>query len=95
MRRDADFFGEEELDLIYIAKRLSEAKRVEGVLTAAGVEYAVEPDEYFGGFIFKRVRVGAFFYVRPEAAESSRGVLRGAGYRPHLPEDAPAPRSAS
>ncbi len=95
MRRDADFFGERELDLIYIARRLSEAKRTEAALDAAGVDYAVEADQYFGGFIFQRVRVGAFFFVLPAAAESSRAVLRAAGFRPHRPEEATSGRPAS
>ena len=43
MKQDADFFGDQELDLIYIAKKLREALRLEGYLTEAGIDYAVEP----------------------------------------------------
>jgi hypothetical protein len=46
----------------------------------------VEADEYRGGFIFQRVRTGAFFYVLPDTAEMARRVLREHGYRPTEPE---------
>ena len=35
-RRDDEFFGEQELALVYIAKKLRDALRLEEVLTAAG-----------------------------------------------------------
>ncbi len=81
MRRDADFFGESEMDLVYIAKKLQEALRLESLFTEAGVDYAVEPDKYSGGVIFRSERVGAFFYVLPEAAEQARVVMRENGFR--------------
>ena len=37
--------------------------RVEDLLTSAGLDYVVEPDEYVVGTIFRRRRIGAFFYV--------------------------------
>lgn len=82
MRREGDFFGERELVLIYIAKRLKGALALEATLTAAGVEYAVEPDHYTGGMVFRSQRVGAFFYVLPEAEETARRILVEHGYRP-------------
>ena len=81
MRQDAEFFGDRELDLIYIAKKLKEALRLESALTESGVDYAVEPDKYSGGVIFRSERVGAFFYVLPEAAEQAREVMRKHGFR--------------
>ena len=45
MRREADFFEDREMDLIYIAKNLKEALRLENALTESGVEYAVETDK--------------------------------------------------
>lgn len=84
MRRDPDFFGERELVLIYIAKRLSEALKLESVLTAAGVDYAVGADRYVGGVILRRERVGAFFYVLAEAEAAARQVMEQNGYRPCL-----------
>ncbi len=82
MRRDADHFQGEELELIYIAKKLSEAQALERLLTSAELDYAVEADQYFGGFIFQQVRMGAFFYVRPDAAEPTRRLMEANGYRP-------------
>ncbi|RPI08093.1 MAG: hypothetical protein EHM65_10825, partial [Acidobacteriales bacterium] len=64
MRKDHEYFQDREVELIYIAKRLSKAKKLEELLTSAGVDYLVETDQYFGGFIFQRVRIGAFFYVQ-------------------------------
>lgn len=82
MRRQPEFFDDREPVLLYIAKRLSEALKIEKLLTEAGTDYLVEPDRYHGGVIFRAERVGAFFYVAPEAAEAARQVLRGHGYRP-------------
>ncbi len=81
MKREADWFGETEPDLIYIARKLRDATQLEADLTAAGIDYGVEPDEYHGGFIFRRTRIGAFFYVLPETRESALAVLREKGYR--------------
>jgi hypothetical protein len=83
MRREADFFEDRELDLIYIAKKLKEALRLESVLTEAGVEYAVEPDRYVGGVIFRSERVGAFFYVAPESLDQVRQLMHLHGFRIH------------
>jgi len=81
MRREAGFFEDQELELIYIAKRLKEALSLEEALTASQVDYAVETDTYSGGVIFRSQRVGAFFYVLPDAAERARAVMAQAGFR--------------
>jgi hypothetical protein len=51
--------------LIFIAKRLADAQRLEEVFKAAGLDYAVEPDHFTSGAIFRTSRIGAFFYVDP------------------------------
>jgi hypothetical protein len=81
MKQDGDFFGDQDVALIYIAKKLREALRLEGLLTEAGVDYAVEPDKYKGGVIFSAERIGAFFYVLPEAVEIARAVMERHGFR--------------
>ena len=81
MRRDAEFFEDREMDLIYIAKKLKEALRLEAMLTESGVEYAVETDKYSGGVLFRIERVEAFFYVLPEALEQAHEVMRQHGFR--------------
>ena len=85
MQQEADSFGETELTLIYIAKRLKEALALEEWLTAAGVEYLVEPDTYKGGIIFATERIGAFFYVRPEEVARAHDVLRQNRFKPYQP----------
>jgi vacuolar-type H+-ATPase subunit E/Vma4 len=79
MRQEAEHFGEQELDLVYVAKRLKEALRLEQVFTDAGLDYLVEPDRYSGGVIFRTERVGAFFYVAPENATAAREVIEKEG----------------
>ncbi|HUE23447.1 MAG TPA: hypothetical protein VMQ86_17300 [Bryobacteraceae bacterium] len=86
MRQEASFFEGKDPVLVYIARRLKEALRLEATFSTAGVDYGVEADEYRGGFIFQRVRTGAFFYVLPDTAEAARSVLRENGYRPAEPE---------
>ena len=85
MRQEPDFFGEDELVLVYIAKQLDDALALENQLTERGIDYLVEPDTYTGGVIFRRARVGAFFYVRPEDAERTRHVMEATGRRPYEP----------
>jgi len=69
------------MDLVYIAKKLEEALRLESAFTESGVDYAVETDNYTGGVIFRSERVGAFFYVLPEAADQARLVMQQRGFR--------------
>jgi hypothetical protein len=88
MKQDADFFGDQEVALIYIAKKLREALRLEGFLTEAGIDYAVEPDKYRGGVIFTSERIGAFFYVFPDAVEAARAVMDRHGFRMHVEKSA-------
>lgn len=83
MRRVDDDFCQQELALLYIAKRLKEATTLEEHLTAAGIDYLVECDTYRGGLIFVSERVGAFFYVTVADAEPARQVLTRHGYRPY------------
>jgi hypothetical protein len=75
MKKEADYFEGQEPSLIFIAKRLRDATRLEAVLSAAGVDYGVEADEFMGGVIFRRMRTGAFFYVRPESRERAIEVM--------------------
>jgi hypothetical protein len=86
MRQDAAFFEGHDPVLVYIAKRLRDALRLESILTGAGVDYGVETDEYRGGVIFQRLRTGAFFYVLPDTADAARHVMSANGYRPMEPE---------
>jgi hypothetical protein len=86
MKQDASFFEGKEPILIFIAKRLRDATRLESILTAAGMDYGVEADHYTGGVIFRTSRIGAFFYVLPESLAEAHQIMEANGYRPHPPE---------
>jgi hypothetical protein len=85
MLKTPEYFGDRDLALIYIAKKLKEALALEKVLTDGGVDYIVEPDTYRGGLIFQTERVGAFFYVLPETEQDARGLIAASGYKPFEP----------
>ena len=84
MKQEPSFFEGKEPVLIYIAKRLRDALRLETMFTAAGVDYGVEADEYRGGVVFRTVRAGAFFYVLPETVAAATEVMLRNGYKPHV-----------
>jgi hypothetical protein len=83
LRREPDFFGDDELSLVYVAKKLREALRLEQLLTDAGVDYLVEPDKYSGGIIFRSERIGAFFYVDPVSEDAAHEAMRREGFAPY------------
>ena len=85
MRQSPEFFGNQELALVFIAKKLNQALKLEALLTNAGYDYLVEADNYRGGFVFQSERVGAFFYVPPSAETAARELLSANGYRPYEP----------
>jgi hypothetical protein len=82
MRREPDFFGDQELVLIYVARRLKEALAVERVLDGGALDYTVVPTSYTGGFLFRTERVGAFFYVTLATEQSARALVRSNGFKP-------------
>ncbi len=84
MKQESEFFEGKEPVLVYIAKRLNDALRLESILNDAGVDYGVEADEYRGGIIFHSVRVGAFFYVLPESAAAAREIMGRNGYKAYV-----------
>jgi vacuolar-type H+-ATPase subunit E/Vma4 len=83
VRREPDFFGEQDLKLVYVAKKLKEALALEKLLTDAGLDYLVETDKYSGGIIFRSERVGAFFYTAEERDSAVREAMRRAGFAPY------------
>ena len=83
MKQDASFFEGKDAVLIYIAKRLRDALKLESILAEAGIDFGVEADEYRGGVVFRSVRTGAFFYVLPESVDAAHEVLLRNGFKPH------------
>jgi hypothetical protein len=82
LKREADYFDEEPLVLVFIAKKLREALALEEYLTAAAVDYYIEVDTYTGGVIFRSERAGAFFYVRETERDAVAELMRKSGYKP-------------
>ncbi len=82
MKRDAEFFGDRPVELVFIAKKLQEALRFEELLTERGFDYAVEPDRYVGGVLFRTERTGAFFYVDADSREAVAALAVENGFRP-------------
>lgn len=71
-----------ELVRVYLAASLDEARRIEGALEDAGVEFAVEVEEVparslFGWFQSRR---GAGFWVREEDLDRAAGALERGGH---------------
>ena len=83
MRRDNDFFEEAELSLLYMARRLPDALRLENLLDGAAIDYLVETGTYSGGFLMRRELTGAFFYVLPAALDAARNFLLANSYKPY------------
>lgn len=82
MKRDASHFADQEVVLVYIAKRLAEALEVEEAFTQEGLDYCVEADHYHGGFLFRTMRAGAFFYVGIEEEERAEETLLRSNRKP-------------
>jgi hypothetical protein len=86
MKKDSLYFEGHDPQLLFIAKRLKDATRLEALLTDADIDFGVEADEYYGGVVFRRIRTGAFFYVRPEFRERAVSLLLQNRDKPEPPE---------
>jgi hypothetical protein len=75
MQREPEFFGDQELVLVYMARRLKDALAVEKLLDETGLDYALETGPYLSGLLFRTTKMGVFFYVQPEKEERARSVL--------------------
>lgn len=86
MLRDVEFFGEAELDLVYMARRLGDALTLEELFTREGIDYLVETGTYTGGLLMRRNLTGAFFYVAPADLNAVRDLLVRNKYKPYEPD---------
>ena len=84
-RREPEHFDGVEPALVYVARKLRPAVRVEALLTAADIDYVVETDTFTAGVIFRTERTGAFFYVAPDDEPRARDVLAQEGYAVKAP----------
>lgn len=88
---DIEQFGGEELARVYIAGRLSEAKRVERTLSERGVDYAVEIEAFrtnLLGFLPTEYE-GVAFYVPSRQASLCRRALQDSGLTVGLVDHGP------
>ena len=81
MRREPDFFEDQELVLVYMARRLKNALAVERILTDGGLDYHLETGPYQSGLLFRTTKMGVFFYCRLQDAESARSLLLKNGHK--------------
>ena len=79
-RREPEHFDGVEPVLVYVARKLRHAVRVEEMLADSGIDYVVETDTFAVGFIFRAERIGAFFYVAPVDEARARATLDRQGY---------------
>ena len=79
-RREPEDFEGIEPTLVYVARKLRHARRVEELLTDAGIDYVVETDTFGTGFIFRTERVGAFFYVPPADERRASAAIAVEGF---------------
>ena len=84
-----DDFAEKEVARIYLAGELAEAKRVEQVLSANHIDYAVEVEPYVRMSIFSSEYAGAAFYVLAGQAEFCWRVLFEAGLKIGIQDESP------
>jgi hypothetical protein len=71
-----------EIVRVYLAASLREAESVERALAGAGVDFAVEVEEFASPTALgsNALRRGAGFWVREGALETAVEALRGAGH---------------
>ncbi len=69
-----------EIVRVYLAGSLAEAQRVEDVLEAVAVDFAVEVEELAARVAFRSARRGAGFWVRNGDLDRAAGALEQAGH---------------
>ncbi len=72
---------------VYLAATLREARRIEALLTARGVNYATQVEVLGGSSLFGSLRHGAGFYVTAAQAEYCRDALAQAGFSSGIVHD--------
>jgi hypothetical protein len=77
---------------IFVARTLRQAKKVEALLTQAGVDYDVQVEPFGRSFLFRTIRHGAVFYVSAAQAAHCRERLAEAGFGKGVVESDPTDR---
>jgi hypothetical protein len=88
---DPERFDDQDIAMVYVAGRLKEGKRVEAVLSANAIDYAVDIERFQSRVlgILPVEYEGVGFYVRADQADFCRSVLRAAGLLQGLVEEDP------
>jgi len=86
-RLDFENFGDKELERMYIAGRVNEAERVEGILNEHGIDYAVGIEPFSTRGLFASEYSGAAFYALCGQAAFARNILVAAGLNSGLIPD--------
>jgi hypothetical protein len=83
-------FLDKEVSRVYIAGGLEEARRVEGILTGHGIDYAVDVEPYHKpvcALFSLSVYAGAAFFVLSTHASFARSILLAAGLKAGIQDD--------
>jgi hypothetical protein len=88
-RLNFEDFLDKEVIRVYIAGRLSEAKRVESTLDENNVDYAIDIEPFVMRVLglFPSLYMGAGLYVHPWQAAFARSTLQAAGLTTGIEED--------
>jgi len=81
MRRESEFFDDQELVLVYMARRLKHSLAVEQILDENQVDYFLETGPYQSGLLFRTTKVGVYFYTTSAEAPRVRALLSSRGYK--------------
>lgn len=79
----------EDLERIFIARTLRQAKKAEALLAEVGVDYVVQVEPYGRSFLFGSIRHGAVFYVARQQAARCREQLIRVGFAKGVIESGP------
>lgn len=71
----AEFEGV-EIRLVFLARTIREAERVEDLLTENQIEFTALIEYYLAGVLFTTERAGIGFYVKEDHAPQCRQLLR-------------------
>ena len=76
---------------VYLAGTLAEARTIEPLLTARGVDYATQVEVLGRTTLLRSLRHGVGFYVTAAQAEYCRHALAEAGFSSGIIQDAEEP----
>ena len=87
-RKNFNDIPEAEVSRIFIAGSVKEARRIESLLDAEDIEYALVKETFAGAGLFVALTYdGVAFYVESKHAEKCRTLLRDAGLKKGIMTD--------